>query len=415
MPTSRSRFPNFAASVQLHGRHPLAGVGILQIVPDLEAGGAERTTIDIAASLAAVGARALVASRGGRLVSELQSKGGIWLPFPAATKNPFAMALNVGRLAALIEAEGVDLVHARSRAPAWVAFAATRRTKTPFVTTYHGAYSGRGALKRYYNAIMARGDLVIANSRFTAAEIARLYPDATARLRVVPRGVDMRIFDPENIGSERVNVLRRVWDVTPDERIVLMAARLTPWKGHKVLIEAARLLVAAGLGRTKFILAGDDQGRASYVKEIDREIEKAGLRGIMRRTGHCADMPAAFAAAAVVVVPSVGQEAFGRVAAEALAMGTPTIVSDQGGLAEIVQVPEAGAPAQGYPPRTGWRVPAGDPASLAATLAEVLALGASMRDQLSVAARGSIMGQFSLEQMCAATLEAYAALIDQAR
>src|ERR1700733_15395221 len=145
--TSRSQNRVSAAAVQQARRHPLAGITLLQIIPSLDAGGAERATIDIAASLAEIGARPLVASRGGRMVSELQAKGGIWLPFPAATKNPLSMALNISRLAELLRKESVDLVHARSRAPAWVSYAATRLTNTPFVTTYHGAYSGTGALK----------------------------------------------------------------------------------------------------------------------------------------------------------------------------------------------------------------------------------------------------------------------------
>src|SRR5579862_5327171 len=152
--------------------HPLAGQTILQLIPELNAGGAEATTLDIAAALADVGAKALVASDGGRMVSELQAQGGIWVPFPARTKNPLSMVLNQGRLAQLIEREKVALVHARSRAAAWVAYGATRRTQTPFVTTYHGSYSGNGTLKLRYNAVMAKGDVVIANSAYTAHRIA---------------------------------------------------------------------------------------------------------------------------------------------------------------------------------------------------------------------------------------------------
>jgi glycosyltransferase involved in cell wall biosynthesis len=396
---------------QKRSRHPLAGCTILQIVPKLDAGGAERTTIEVAASLAEIGARALVASRGGRMVSELQANGGIWLPFPAATKNPFAMALNMRRLAQLIRNEGVDLVHARSRAPAWVAYGATWLTKTPFVTTYHGAYSGTGPLKLRYNSVMARGDLVIANSQFTAREIARLYPETAQRLWTIPRGVDVRLFDPSKVTSERVNALRRAWQVTPDERIVLLAGRLTPRKGQKTLIEAARQLMESGLRDTKFILAGDEQGRGGYVKEIDSAIKRAGLAGIVRRSGHCADMPAAMIAAAVAVVPSLEPEPFGRVAAEALAMGTPALVSDQGGLSEIVVVPPDVEPAL----RTGWRVPAGDPAALAASIRQILALGATAHDQLSLTARAFAVRHLSIERMCAATLDAYAALLASSR
>jgi glycosyltransferase involved in cell wall biosynthesis len=388
-------------------RHPLTGVTLLQIIPNLDAGGAERATIDIAASLAEIGARPLVASGGGRMVSELQAKGGIWLPFPAASKNPLSMALNIGRLAELIRNEGVDLVHARSRAPAWVAYGATRLTKRPFVTTYHGAYSGTGTLKLRYNSVMVRSDLVIANSRFTAAEITRLYPDAAEKLHIIPRGIDVRQFDPHKITVERVNALRRAWNVAPDERIVLVAARLSPRKGQKIVIEAARQLLESGLRHTKFVLAGDDQGRSGYVKEIDAAIKKAGLTGIVCRTGHCADMPAALFAAAVAVVPSLESEAFGRVAAEALAIGTPTIVADQGGLAEIVQVPPEVAPQL----RTGWRVPPGDAAGFAHAIREILELGATARDHLSLTTRTYVGRHFSVERMCGATLDAYSALL----
>ena len=162
----------------------LAGRTILQVIPRLDAGGAERTTLDVANALVRAGSRALVASEGGRLASELQAIGGVLLPFPAATKNPLAMLLNVRKLARLIIAERVDLVHARSRAPAWVALGACRIAERPFVTTYHGAYSGISTLKLRYNSVMARGDVVIANSQYTADMIARLYPEA---LRPVAR------------------------------------------------------------------------------------------------------------------------------------------------------------------------------------------------------------------------------------
>ena len=163
-------------------RRILAGRTILQIIPELDAGGAERTTIDIAAALVDAGARALVASDGGRLVSELQARGGLWVPFPAKTKNPLFMALNVGKLVRLMRNEKVDLVHARSRAPAWVALSAARKTRLPFVTTYHGAYAGKSQLKINYNSIMARGDVVIANSQFTADRIIEMHPFAKERI-----------------------------------------------------------------------------------------------------------------------------------------------------------------------------------------------------------------------------------------
>ena len=386
---------------------PLAGRTVLQIIPELDAGGAERTTIDIAAALTAAGARALVACARGRLVSELQAKGGIWLPFPADSKNPLAMALNIGKLTRLIVQERVDIVHARSRAPAWVAYGATRRTKTPFVTTYHGSYAGTSTLKLRYNSVMARGDIVIANSLYTAGLISSLYPFAREKMRVIHRGTDLRSFAPSSVDAARVRKLREAWGVAAHERIVLLAARLTGWKGQKVLIEAARIMAGQGIGDTRFILAGDDQGRASYVRELDAQIAKAGLTGVVLRVGHCGDMAAAFMSASVACVPSIEPEAFGRAAVEAQAMGTPVVVSDLGAVPETVLAP----PQVEASRRTGWRVPPDDAAVLAATLMEALALGASARDALSQRARAHVERHFSLEQMCTHTLDAYAAVL----
>jgi glycosyltransferase involved in cell wall biosynthesis len=385
----------------------LAGRTVLQIIPKLQAGGAERTTIDIAVALNEVGARALVASVGGRLVSELQAKGGLWVPFPANTKNPFAMAMNVGKLMRLIQTEKVDIVHARSRAPAWVAYVATRRTGVPFVTTFHGSYSGRSALKLQYNSVMARSDCVIANSRYTAGLIEEHYPFAHDKLHVIYRGTDFREFSAAQVEPLRVRRLREAWGLAADERIVLLAARLTGWKGHRVLIEAARQLMSENFQDVRFILAGDDQGRSSYLKELDGLIAAANLEGVVRRVDHCTDMPAAFLAASVVVVPSTEPEAFGRSAVEAQAMGTPVVVSDLGAVPETVLAP----PDVRAEERTGWRVPPGDATALAEAIAHALRLGAAARDAMAIRARAHVESQFSVERMKRETLDAYAAII----
>ncbi|WP_375455580.1 glycosyltransferase [uncultured Methylobacterium sp.] len=387
---------------------PLAGACVLQIIPELDAGGAERTTLDIAAGLAAAGARALVATEGGRLVAELQAKGGICLPFPAASKNPALMALNVGRLARLCRREGVQIIHARSRAPAWVALGAARRLGIPFVTTYHGSYSGRTGVKVLYNSVMARGDVVIANSHYTADLIRSLHAEqAGERVQVIHRGTDLSAFTTVAVGSGRVEALRRNWGVAPHERVILLAARLTAWKGQRILIEAAALMRARGIADFAVVLAGDPQGRAAYERELDALVAARGLDGIVRRVGHCSDMPAAFRAASVVAVPSVEPEAFGRSAVEAQALGTPVVVSDLGAVPETVLSPPEVAAGQ----RTGWRVPAGDAPALAAALDEALSLGASARDALARRGRAHVEAHFSLERMTGDTLAIYARLL----
>jgi glycosyltransferase involved in cell wall biosynthesis len=388
--------------------HPLAGRTILQIVPELEAGGAERTTVDIADGLAQAGARALVATEGGRLVGELQAKGGVWIPFPASTKNPFSMLLNVRKLARICHIEGVGLIHARSRAPAWVGLGAARSLNIPFVTTYHGSYSGRSSVKVLYNSVMGRGDVVIANSHYTGELIRSVYPQSAERIRVIHRGTDFARFSSTAVAPERIEALRSAWEVAPHERVVLLAARLTGWKGQKVLIEAAARLRDAGVTDAAYILAGDPQGRDSYVRDLDALIEARGLRGVVRRVGHCTDMPAAFLTAAVVTVPSTEPEAFGRSAVEAQAMGTPVVVSDLGAVPETVLAPPAVPPHE----RTGWRVPPGDAGALAEAVGAALGLGASARIALGNRARAHVERHFSLERMVSGTLDVYSGLLE---
>jgi glycosyltransferase involved in cell wall biosynthesis len=230
-------------------------------------------------------------------------------------------------------------------------------------------------------------------------------------LHVVHRGTDLTAFSPGSVTPERVQALRNSWGVAPHERIVLLAARLTAWKGQKVLIEAAARLHAAGLPDVAFVLAGDHQGRDGYVRELDRMIAERKLAGVVRRVGHCRDMPAAFLAATVVTVPSTEPEAFGRAAVEAQALGTPVVVSDLGAVPETVLAPPDVVPSA----RTGWRVPAGDAAALAEAIHAALSLQASARQALAARARAHVEGRFSLDTMIQATLDIYSRLLMHGR
>lgn len=387
--------------------HPdLQGVTVLQLVPSLDTGGAERTAVDIAAALVAAGARALVATAGGRLVPELQQAGAEWLPFPASTKNPVRIVWNAERIRRLIGAERVDIVHARSRAPAWSGLMAARRAGVPFVTTYHGAYKPGGRLKTWYNSVMARGDAVIANSRFTARLIESQHPQARGRIEVIYRGTDVGRFDPATVSTERIADLRAAWGVPAGRRIVLLPARLTGWKGQEVLIDAAAALAGRGLEGIDYVLAGDAQGRTDYVSAVEARIAARGLADRVHIVGHCADMPAANLAADVVAVPSTEPEAFGRTAVEAQAAGRPVVVSDIGATPETVLAPPDCAPDV----RTGWRVPAGDAAALADALSEALTLDSQERAALGARARDRARA-FGLDAMTGATLALYGRLL----
>ena len=275
----------------------------------------------------------------------------------------------------------------------------------PLVTTWHGAHSAQSAIKQRYNSVMARGDVVIANSSWTADLIRKNYPDAAPRIATIPRGIDLRRFAPEDVDPERVRRLRKAWQVAPEERVILVPARLARRKGHLVVVEAARRLARKGMTGLTFVLAGD--GHSSVRRDIERAAASAGLGKQIRCTGYCDDMPAAYLAAAVVIVPSVEPERFGRVAVEAQAMGAPVVVTDLGAARETVLAPPetpAGA-------RTGWRVKAGDAGALADAIAEVLPLGAAARGALAARARAHVAAKFSVERMGAATLELYDRLL----
>jgi glycosyltransferase involved in cell wall biosynthesis len=380
---------------------------ILQIIPALDTGGAERTVVEVAEALALAGAGALVASEGGRLEGELVAAGGELIRFPAAAKNPVTLLANARRLEKLIADRHITLVHARSRAPAWSALIAARRARIPFVTTYHGIYNQNSALKNWYNGVMARGDVVIANSHYTAGVIRARHGTQEARLRVIHRGVDLARFAPEAVGADRIDTLRAKWGVDADARLVVLAARLTRWKGQHVAIGAAALLKdRPEFSDVVFVLAGDDQGRAGYRAELISRIAELGLAGRVRLPGHCDDIPAAFLTACLALVPSIEAEAFGRISAEAQAMGCPIIASDLGALPETIR--------QGGADRvsTGWLFPTGDEAALAERIALALSLPPESRGAMGRAAREHVAASFSKAALQRQTLEVYDNLLD---
>jgi len=383
----------------------MAEVTILQVVPRLDAGGSEQSAVEIAQALTRAGAKALVATEGGRMATAVSHAGGEIISLPVASKNPVTILANARRLAKIVEARNVTLLHARSRAPAWSAFLAARRTKRPFVTTYHGAYSSRAPFKMLYSSVMARGDRVIANSHYTARLIAARHHVPIEDMRVIYRGIDPSQFGQESVEPSRLDRLRTGWGVREDQPVVLHAARLTSWKGQIHVIEAARRMLAANqLGEAIFIFAGDAQGRDAYRDELEQHIKAAGLEGRARLVGHCDDIPAAFALAKVAVVASATAETFGRTSIESQAMGCPVIVTDVGAAPENV----IAAPSPNF---TGWVVPPADSVALATAIANALALSSEERAALGLRAHGHVTAQFALQKMQRATLMVYDELL----
>ena len=367
--------------------------------------------MDMAKALVHAGCRALVASQGGRLVAELERVGAEHVELPVHSKNPVVMGLNVERLTRLIETQNVDIVHARSRAPAWSALAAARRAKRPFVTTYHSKVHERPRLKVFYNSVMTRGAVVIANSEFTADRIRRFHGTTEARIVTIPPGTDMNAFDPAGPALKRGLKLRDTWGATPGDTVFLLAGRLTRWKGQLLAIEALGRLserLGPAAAAAKLVLVGDAQGRTDYEDELKAAIEAEKLPLRVRMAGHCDDMPAACAAADIVLAPSLDPEPFGRTAVEAEAMCRPVIVADHGGAKEsVLDATDAG----GRAAATGWRVQPGDVDALSRAMAEALA--ANKADRQSMGARGRIFVErrYSVEAMTDATLDIYRSLV----
>ncbi|MBI3676017.1 MAG: glycosyltransferase family 4 protein [Proteobacteria bacterium] len=370
---------------------------ILQVTPALDTGGVERTTIDVAAALVREGYVPLVASAGGRLESALRAAGGELIRLPMDSKAPHILIANAFRLRDVIAKRNVKLVHARSRAPAWSAFWAAKMSGVPFVTTYHGIYNARSAPKRFYNSVMVRGKITIANSEWTATHIQKQHHAKREDIVVIPRGIDLSQFDPGGIAPERVSTTRANWGAKPDDIVVLLPGRLTRWKGQKVLIEALEELSKTdSLTNVHAVLAGDAQGRDTYEAGLRQATADAGLNDTISVVGHVEDMATAYLAADIVVSASTEPEAFGRVAAEAGAMGKPVIATDHGGARETV-----------LQNVSGILVPPDDAAALAKALSRMIAMGPDQRRDMGAAGRRHVVQRFTLDRMCADTIALY--------
>jgi glycosyltransferase involved in cell wall biosynthesis len=364
---------------------------VLQVLPSLITGGVERGTIEMAQALVAAGWQAVVASSGGPLVREIERAGARHVTLPLASKNPLVMRANISRLVEVIEQHTIDIVHARSRAPAWSALWATRRTGRHFVTTFHNAYGEGSRLKHIYNSVMAKGERVIAISDFVGTHVAQVYGVSSDRLRVIPRGVDFVRFAPDHIGAERLVTLARQWQLPDGAPVVMLPGRLTRWKGQLVLIEAIALLGRSDV-RCLFVGSGD----ARYRRELEAHAAKLGLGGAVEIVDECRDMPAAYMLADVVVSASTSPEGFGRVVAEAQAMGRPVVATSHGGARETV-----------VPGSTGWLVPPGDSRALAEAVAEALKLGPEERLAHAARAIEHVRRNFDTAIMAARTLDVY--------
>lgn len=380
---------------------------ILQVVPELDAGGAELSTIEVAEAIVRAGGVALVATAGGRMADAARQVGAEVIEMPLASKNPLTMATNARRLRSLVAERGVGLVHARSRAPAWSARWAARKACVPFVTTYHGAYSENGPIKRAYNRVMASGDVVIANSDYTARLVRERYDTEPKRIVVINRGMDHARFDPASVSRERTAAMRLAWGVPDGAAIVLHPARLTRWKGQAVTIDAMAALARMGGAPAHLVLAGDAQGRDDYRDGLVAQIARLGLSQSVHLVGNVVDMPAAFAISDVVIIASIEPEAFGRTSAEAQSMGVPVIATRLGAPQDTVKA-EPGVDAS---ETTGWLVPPGDADAMAAAIHTALSEPAAARRARSERAMRHARATYSTLRLQRETLAVYDRLL----
>lgn len=371
---------------------------IMQVLPAMETGGAEQGCIDVAATIVQAGGTALVVSNGGPRVHELSRAGATHIELPVHSKNPIVMSRNAKKLRKLIREHNVDIVHARSRAPAWSAYKAVKGTDARFMTTCHAPYNISGKAKRYYNSVMAKGERVIAISQYVSEYLQKNYGTDPSRIRVIHRGIAIERFHPNAVTPERMIDIAREWRLPDGVNVVLLPARLTRWKGHHFLIDAV-----AQMDRPDVfvVIVGSDQGRTAYRRELEQYIESKKLAGRVRMVDHCSDMPAAYMLSQAVVCASLDPEGFGRVPIEAQAMGRPIIATDHGAPRETVLRNE-----------TGWLVEPGNVSELSQALSQALSLSPKQRAILGTRTMAHVAQHFTKEQMCSDTLDVYAELLN---
>jgi len=385
----------------------LAGATILQVVPSLRDGPSGNTAVDIALTLLQAGARAIVAGDDGPLVNELSAFGGEFVRMPNDTLNPLRIWRNARALTKLIAGERVDIVHAQSAGAAWSALAATHKQPVYLVTSFPDRLPGHSYVGKMLRSSLARGDRVIAPSAYVSRAMIGRYKLKPDRITVIPRAVDIASFGPAAVSADRVAALRRVWGVLPDMRVVLVPGRVAPWNGQMSMIDAARLIVGGGDRNIVFVFAGEDLSHPRYARGVRRQARVHGIDTLCRFVGHCADMPAALAAADVAVVPSLSPPLSGRAAAEAQAMGRPLVATTVGVLPENLLCP----PRMRDELRTGWLVRPGNVGELARAVGAALSLDVTAYEALGARARQFAEFMFSPQSVAEAIRGVYTSLL----
>ena len=378
---------------------------VLQVIPKLGYGGAETGCYDLAHYLHENNCSSFIATSGGDLIKFIDKKKVKLFRLPVHSKNPLIIIFNTFALVFIILVNGISIVHARSRAPAWSCFLATKITRKKFVTTFHGTYNFNNSIKKFYNSIMVRSNLIIAGSNFIFSHINKNYSKylgAKKKLLVIFRGINVDYFDPSTTTETQEKQLLIDWQIDKSKKIILLPGRLTSWKGQESFIEALSL-VNKELGYDSFygVILGSDQGRNVYKKKITRLVEQHRLTNQLKFIEHCKNMPVAYKISDLIVSASIEPESFGRVAVEAQSMKKPILASDIGGSNETV---ENG--------KTGFLFEAGNPISLSNKILEILKLDESTLKSMGNEGRKNIIKKFNVEKMCFSTYSEYKKLLN---
>jgi glycosyltransferase involved in cell wall biosynthesis len=390
-------------------RHPppaLAGATILQMVPALREEPNARTAVNVAQVLLQSGARALVAGREGPLVADLKARGGEWVSFTSDTANPFTRRRNNRQLEHLIGSERIDIIHAQCLGGAAAAWQAAQSVAVWLVTTLPDAPPPPGAFDQQIGEL-ARGDRIIAPSSYAATPFIERLGVPRERITVVPRSVDTGVFDIRAVQQNRLAVLRNGWSIPPHQRVVMTPGRVAPWNGQVLLPEVARALLDSGWRDIVFVIVGENRQHRRYAEEVLERAQALQVAEMFRITGHCPDMPAAFAIADVVVVPATEAPVLGRVVAQAQAMSRPVVASNVGVLPEYLVTP----PQMPEDVRTGWVTTPGDALDLARALAAALSLDDDAYQAMCARAREFAEYMFSPESVAVATRAVYRSLL----
>lgn len=378
-------------------------IAVLIVVPTLDGGAADAGAVELVRILAGVGHRAIVLSRAGRLVADVTTVGGEFIPLDVSSNNPIVILRSAFVLLRLARERRCAAIHALGRASAWSAFIAARLCGIPFVTSWYKGFREQNFFKRQYNGIMARGDHVIASSEQIAQLINDRYATPWEKIVVVPCSIDLKRFNPESVLRERVEAVRAVWGVKRDTKVILITGRILRRKGHHVVVKAVKRLKEMGLKDFLCVFVGEDRGRTRYTGELWDLVLTTGTMDVIRMAAPVADMPAAYAAASVVVSAAVQPEGVQRAILEAQAMARPVIVSDLGGGTDVVLT----APAVPESRIAGFRFHAGDDAALAAALLRLFSMPEPNRATIGRRGRDWVLGHFNAEIVAEQTLRLY--------